>query len=232
MRGEKIVYFWHLFIQTNSFTLPMKLLRSTAFGKLYLLAGATVIAGVVVLSGCGKKADQAATGTDTTKTAMMAAQSPVERGSYLVNTVGGCNDCHTPWKMGAHGPEPDMSRMLSGHPAEMPMPPAPKISMPWMAAIGASFTAFAGPWGQSYAANLTPDSTGLGTWDEATFMLALRNGKHIGNGRPILPPMPWQNFAKMTDDDLKAIFAYLKSIPPIKNKVPDPIMAAPPTAMK
>jgi len=212
----------------------MKLVKFQALSKLYLFACAAAVAGLIAFSGCSKKTDEASVvpTIDPTKATEASAASPVERGKYLVNTVGGCNDCHTPWKMGPQGPEPDMTRMLSGHPAEMPMPPAPKLSMPWMAAAGATMTAWAGPWGVSYTANLTPDSTGLGTWDETVFMLAIRNGKHIGNGRPILPPMPWQNFAKMTDDDLKAIFAYLKTIPPIKNKVPEPIIAAPPTAMK
>lgn len=211
----------------------MKLVQFNALSKISLVACACAIAGVIALSGCGKKEAEAssAAGADNAKAAATTA-SPVERGKYLVNAVAGCNDCHTPWKMGAHGPEPDMSRMLSGHPADMPMPPAPKPNMPWMLSGGATMTAWAGPWGVSYTANLTPDSTGLATWDETTFMLAIRNGKHIGNGRPILPPMPWQNFKNMTDDDLKAIFAYLRTIPPVKNKVPDPIIAPPPTAMK
>ena len=207
----------------------MKLIKFQALSKLYLFAGAAALAGVVVFSGCGKeKTASAEKPAETTA----VAQSPAEHGKYLVNAVAGCNDCHTPWKMGPQGPEPDMTRMLSGHPAEMTLPPAPKLTMPWMAGIAATFTAFSGPWGVSYAANLTPDSTGLATWDETTFMLAIRNGKHIGNGRPILPPMPWQNFKNMTDDDLKAIFAYLRTIPPVKNKVPDPILLPPPTAMK
>ena len=210
----------------------MKLIKFQALSKIYLLLGAFVIVGVIGLTGCGKEKTASAEKPGETAAAATPAQSPAEHGKYLVNAIAGCNDCHTPWKMGPQGPEPDMTRMLSGHPAEMQMPPAPKLTMPWMAGIGATFTTFSGPWGVSYAANLTPDSTGLGTWDETTFMLAIRNGKHIGNGRPILPPMPWQNFKNMTDDDLKAIFAYLRTIPPVKNNVPDPIMIAPPTAMK
>ncbi len=209
----------------------MKLIKFQAFSKLYLLAGVAAIVGIVVFSGCGKEKTASAE-KSADATAATAEQSPVERGKYLVNAVGGCNDCHTPWKMGAHGPEPDMSLMLSGHPEKMAMPPAPKLDMPWLLSAGATMTAWSGPWGVSFSANLTPDSTGLGTWDETVFLLAIRNGKHIGNGRPILPPMPWQMLKNMTDDDLKAVFAYLKSIPPVKNKVPEPIIAAPPTAMK
>jgi hypothetical protein len=85
----------------------------------------------------------------------------IERGKYLV-TIMICNDCYTPYKMGPKGPEPDMSRMLSGHPEQMKMPPPPKPSGPWVASFAATNTAFAGPWGISYTSNLTPDkNTGL-----------------------------------------------------------------------
>src|SRR5215472_6073304 len=117
--------------------------------------------------------------------------SQVERGKYIV-AAGGCNDCHTPMKMGPNGPEPDMSRMLSGHPENVKIDKAPKLEGPWMAAASATFTAWAGPWGISYTANLTPDqNTGLGIWTEDMFIKAIREGKHMGTSRPILPPMPW-----------------------------------------
>ena len=88
-------------------------------------------------------------------------------------------------------------------------------------------TTWAGPWGVSYAANLTPDpTTGLGAWNEQMFIGALRNGKHMGSGRPVLPPMPWQAFRNFTDADLKAIFAYLRTLKPIKNAVPPPMPPA------
>jgi mono/diheme cytochrome c family protein len=149
----------------------------------------------------------------------------VKRGEYLV-TIGGCNDCHTPWKMGANGPEQDRSRMLSGHPQELVMPAAPQVSPPWAGSMSGTFTAWAGPWGVSFAANLTPDpDTGLGRWTVESFVEAMRTGRHQGRGRPIMPPMPWQNVSLMTDADLKATFAYLRSIPAIKNRVPDPIPA-------
>jgi mono/diheme cytochrome c family protein len=159
-------------------------------------------------------------------------ESQVERGKYLV-TVAGCNDCHTPLKMGPKGPEPDMSRMLSGHPAGFKVPPpvAPVPAGPWMAAVTTTMTAWAGPWGVSYTANLTPDEeTGTGAWDVNMFIKALRTGRHLGAGRPILPPMPWQSYSQMTDRDLEAIFAYLRTIPPIKNQVPDPIINEAPAA--
>jgi hypothetical protein len=149
------------------------------------------------------------------------AAKKIERGKYLV-TIMACNDCHTPFKMGPNGPEPDMSRMLSGHPEQMKMPPPPKPVGPWIAAGAATNTAWAGPWGISYTSNLTPDqNTGLGIWTEDMFLKAMRTGKHMGTSRDIQPPMPWPWIGKATDEDLKAIFAYLRSIPPIVNHVPD-----------
>jgi mono/diheme cytochrome c family protein len=148
----------------------------------------------------------------------------VERGAYLVRAMG-CNDCHTPWKMGPRGPEPDMTRALTGHPADVVMPPPPSLPpgpWTWMGAV--TNTAFAGPWGVSFTANLTPDpETGLGKWTADMFIAALRTGRHEGKGRPILPPMPAQMIAKLNDDDLKAIFAYLQSLAPVSNRVPQPI---------
>jgi hypothetical protein len=153
-----------------------------------------------------------------------AGAARIAHGEYLV-TIGGCNDCHTPWKMGARGPEPDMTRMLSGHPSALQMPPAPALPPgPWMGSVGVTMTAWSGPWGVSFTANLTPDKeTGLGDWTFEQFVQALRTGRHQGKGRPILPPMPYYNYAKATDDDLVAIFAYLRSIPAIHNRVPQPI---------
>lgn len=160
------------------------------------------------------------------------AGAAVARGKYLV-TIGGCNDCHTPLKMGAKGPEPDMSRMLSGHPERMVLPAPPRMApdAPWNWAGAASLTAFAGPWGISYASNLTPDqNTGLGIWTEEMFVKAMRTGRHMGQSRPILPPMPWHALAAMTDEDLKAVYAYLRSIPPLENRVPEAVIAEPPPA--
>jgi mono/diheme cytochrome c family protein len=160
--------------------------------------------------------------------AASSSDGAVKRGKYLVTAMA-CNDCHTPFKMGPKGPEPDMTRMLSGHPAEVKLSPPPKFNADWQWGGTGTMTAFAGPWGVSFTANLTPDKeTGLGNWTEEMFVTALRTGKHggVANGRPILPPMPWNWVAALNDADLKAIYAYLKSVPPIKNMVPSPI---PPT---
>jgi hypothetical protein len=143
------------------------------------------------------------------------------RGQYLVSIMS-CNDCHTPFKMGAKGPEPDMTRMLSGFPETSKLPPPPAPAGPWIWSGTGDNTAFAGPWGITYAANLTPDkNTGLGIWTEDMFVKALKTGKHMGTSREIQPPMPWPWIGKATDDDLKAIYAYLRSIPPLSNHVPD-----------
>lgn len=149
----------------------------------------------------------------------------VKRGEYLVS-ASGCHDCHTPHKMGAEGPEPDMSLALSGHQAgqQLPQPPAP--NGPWILAATGSFTAWAGPWGVSYTQNITPDAeTGIGSYTEEQFVMTIREGKKQGRGRALLPPMPWPAIRNFSDEDLKAIYAYLRTVKPIKNKVPDPIFA-------
>ena len=139
----------------------------------------------------------------------------------------GCNHCHSPTVFTPNGPVVDSSRILSGFPAGSPIPDIPQGTLgpeQWGALTTNDLTAWAGPWGISFAANLTPDEvTGIGAWLESSFINAMRNGKHLGNGRPILPPMPWQDIGQMTDDDLKAIFAYLNSLKPVNNMVPLPV---------
>jgi mono/diheme cytochrome c family protein len=127
-----------------------------------------------------------------------------------------------------------MSRALSGHPESVKMPEPPKAGQgPWLWNGAATNTAFAGPWGVSYARNLTPDNlTGIGIWSEEMFMTTIRTGRHWGVSRPILPPMPWFNYAKMTDQDLRAVYAYLRTLKPVKNQVPDAVLAPPPAASK
>jgi hypothetical protein len=154
------------------------------------------------------------------------ATSQVERGKYLV-MAGGCNDCHSPKVFTPAGPAFDTTRLLSGHPAGSQLPPFPKgVIGPtqWGAVTTNDLTAWYGPWGVSFAYNLTPDmQTGIGGWTEDMFIKTLRTGKFMGMSRDMLPPMPWQTIGQMTDDDLKAVFAYLKSLPPIHNPIPQPI---------
>ncbi|MBI3450175.1 MAG: diheme cytochrome c-553 [Acidobacteria bacterium] len=150
----------------------------------------------------------------------------IARGKYLAS-VGGCSDCHSPKVFGPKGPASDPARLLSGHPQGQKLPPMPAgLIGPngWGAVCNNDGTAWVGPWGTSFAMNLTPDmDTGIGGWNEAMFIRAIRTGKHMGEGRPILPTMPWAEFAEMTDSDLGAIFVYLKSLKPVANAVPNPV---------
>ncbi len=154
----------------------------------------------------------------------------IKRGQYLV-TIMGCGDCHSPKKMTPQGPAPDMDRFLSGYNSAVPLGTYDKNLVKtgqWVMFNGQN-TAFAGPWGVSFAANLTPDATGIGSWSFEQFTRAMRQGKFKGldNTRPLLPPMPWPGYAVMTDDDMQAVFTYLKSLKPISNVVPAAIPPAP-----
>ncbi len=156
---------------------------------------------------------------------MMSQDELIARGKYIV-TTGGCGDCHTPKIMTVNGPIEDTTRMLAGFPEGSSLPPLDvKMVAPgnWYA-TEMNLAAWVGPWGISYASNLTPDNeTGIGSLSEEMFIKTLREGKLMGVGRPLLPPMPWPTIGQMTNDDLKAIYAYLKSLPSIKNKVPEPV---------
>ncbi|NII27696.1 c-type cytochrome [Pseudoflavitalea sp. X16] len=198
--------------------------KGMLYGIIGLLAGTAVFFTV----GCGTQAEKKAATVPSSKE--LTTGELVTRGKYLV-TIGGCHDCHSPKKFGPKGMELDEEHLLSGHPAGSPLPPVdPRALKPghWLLFAG-DITAAVGPWGISYAANLTPDSTtGIGAWSETTFVKTLRTGKHLGQegGRPILPPMPWKMIGQMTDEDLKAVYTYLQSLPPVKNPVPAPV---PPT---
>ncbi len=165
------------------------------------------------------------------KKAADSQRALIERGLYMV-TAGGCNDCHSPKKMTPRGPVPDEARLLSGHPADEKLPPVPpNLFGPdkWGAITNNNLTGWVGPWGISYASNLSPDpETGTGVWNEELFIRIIRSGKFMGSGRDILPPMPWYEFARLSDADLKAIFAYLKNLKPVKNQVPAAFLAPPP----
>jgi hypothetical protein len=95
---------------------------------------------------------------------------------------------------------------------------------PWIVGTTGTSTAWSGPWGVSFTANLTPDpETGLGCWSYRNFRDTIRTGRHLGRGRAILPPMPIPMYKHFNDEDLEAIFAYLQSIPAIHNRVPEPL---------
>jgi mono/diheme cytochrome c family protein len=126
--------------------------------------------------------------------AEMTLTDKIARGREL-SFASGCNDCHTPG--GLYG-APDTTRMLSG-----------------------SDLGWEGPWGVSYARNLTPDTeTGIGRWSEADIVTALRQGRRP-DGSPVLPPMPWPGYAHMSDADAQALAAFIKSLPPVSHGVPD-----------
>lgn len=149
----------------------------------------------------------------------------VAQGQYLV-AIAGCDDCHSPKVYTERGPVPDASRRLSGHPAGSVLPNVPANAIgpdAWGAISTNDLTAWAGPWGTTFATNLTPHPDGLGLWTEQQFVNTLQTGLHLGVGRAVLPPMPWPAYSHMTDDDLRAVFAFLKTLPPVANLVPQPI---------
>src|SRR5262245_31113789 len=178
----------------------------------FLVLTLTLVSGILLRA--GEPAEPATSGSKA---------AAIERGKYLVN-FGSCNDCHTPWKLGPKGPEPDMTRELTGHPAGRKASPSPTLEGSWGIAAANTMTAWTGPWGVSFTANLTPDKeTGLGDWTEEMFIQTMRTGRHQGKGRAILPPMPWFSVNALSDEDMKAVFAYLQSLPPVHNRVPAPI---------
>lgn len=185
-----------------------------------------VLVAIGALSQCTPTPKEEAPSQGTaTVSAEALLKNKIERGAYLVNGMG-CDDCHSPKAMGAHGPEVIPELRLSGHQAGEQLA---KLNDPSVlkdyALFSQSFTAFLGPWGTSFAANLTPDETGIGNWTEAQFLKAIKEGKLKGmdTTRPLLPPMPWFVYKNLTDDDLKAMYAYLMTITPVKNAVPQPV---------
>jgi mono/diheme cytochrome c family protein len=123
-------------------------------------------------------------------------KAQIERGKYLVN-AGLCTDCHTPGNLRG---DPDMKRFLGGSDVGFEVPGL----------------------GVFHGRNLTPDKeTGLGNWSEEQIVTAFTTGIRP-DGRQLAPIMPYQAFSKLTKDDAYAIAVYLKTLTPIKNKVPGP----------
>jgi mono/diheme cytochrome c family protein len=147
----------------------------------------------------------------------------VERGEYMVEIMG-CHDCHSPKIMTEFGPVPDPDRLLSGHPANEKLPPVnAKTTQGWLL-FNMGGTAAVGPWGTSFSGNLTSDDSGIGNWTEEQFKRAITKGLYKGleGSRPLLPPMPWQNFKNISDADVHAIYTYLQSTKAVENVVPAP----------
>jgi len=183
-----------------------------------------IIVAAVILTAVLSTASLGASDTGGVEEQGVAADKSqqIARGKYLVDIMG-CHDCHTPTKMGDKGPEWDMSRALSGHPENVAVPPA-SIPAGYLALIGGTFTSFTGPWGTTFTKNLTPDKeTGLGDWTVEEFIATMKTGLERGKGRPVMPPMPVQNLKALSDSDIRSLFAYLQSLPAIKNRTPQPV---------
>lgn len=200
--------------------------------KKWIYGSFAIFLSLLVIAACNNtKTDEPA---KESKQIFGGFENQVKWGEHLVK-VGGCNDCHTPKKMGPNGPENDMSLMLSGHPSQMPAADFDKNEAAKKGLIVTqSFTAWTGPWGITYAVNLTSDPTGIGGWKEEQFVKCLHEKKWMGleGTRPLMPPMSMMPATEMSDDELKAIFAYLKSTPPVKNVAPDADLLPPPPSGK
>lgn len=161
---------------------------------------------------------------EATRKTVLEENPMIKRGEYLVRTMS-CNGCHSPKKMGPRGLEIISKTLLSGHQASEALPNIDKNTLQNWRLFNDSHTMGVGPWGISFAANITSDPTGIGNWTFEQFKTCLTEGysKGIKTNRMLLPTMPWKNFAKMDQADLKAIFAYLKSTKPVSNIVAENI---------
>lgn len=180
---------------------------------------------VVNLFGCQSNETKKMNTTQAESNTQVELDAKVALGKHLV-VIAGCHDCHTPKKMGPMGPELDMDLALSGHPSQQPIPDIDRKDLESKGiAATQTLTAWVGPWGVSFSSNLTSDPTGIGSWTEEQFFTALREGKSkgIATNRQILPPMPYEMIGKMTDEEISAVFAYLKSTKPVDNVVPQPL---------
>lgn len=195
--------------------------------KTPIVTGLACLSAMLLFSLCSPQPapEQTAQAAEPPKPNYGGFDSQEKWGEHLV-TICACHDCHTPKKMTDMGPVPDMDRALMGHPAGDPVPDVDRKAMESKGLVVTNdLTTWIGPWGVSFTANLTSDPTGTGNWQEEHFMTAIRHGKLKGieSGRSLLPPMPWDMYKNMTDDELKAIFAYLKTTKPINNVVPAPL---------
>lgn len=193
-----------------------------------IFSSVTVLAAVAIIISCTSSEAKDKATTDTAGSVFTPEN--VKHGEYLV-TVMGCDDCHSPKKFGPRGPELDLERRFSGRPEDAPTPKVDTAILKSWALMAHDLTAAVGPWGASFAANITSDATGIGNWSFDQFKTALRKGKYKGmeNARDLLPPMPWMQYKNLTDEDLRDVFAFLKSTKPVQNVVPAPI---PPQQLK
>jgi hypothetical protein len=195
----------------------LSIIKSNTMRKSFFIVS-MIVATTLYIAACNENKTAASKNSASDTTAM------IERGEYLVS-IGGCDDCHSPKRMGERGPELIPELRLSGFRQTGQLPPVDTTEvMKGWALFAPDQTAAVGPWGASYAGNITSDETGIGNWTEAQFINCLRKGKFKGldGSRPLLPPMPWVGYSKITDEDLKSIYYYLKTTSPVENIVPAP----------
>ena len=181
---------------------------------------------IVFINACNSQAPETKETTATAPT----AEDKIKEGERLVAALD-CEICHSPKRMGPQGPEVIPELRFGGHQAGSALPPYDEETLKagWVL-FAPDFTSMIGPWGQSYTANISSDSTGIGMWTEEQFKKVLREGKYKGmdNTRPILPPMPWDAYKNLTDEEISKVFAFLKSTKPVKNVVPTAKINPPP----
>jgi hypothetical protein len=119
------------------------------------------------------------------------ATEQVKHGWYLVR-LAQCNDCHTP--ADEHGNARTDMMFAGGQRMK-------------------------GPWGDVVTPNITAHPSGISHYDEAMFIKTMRTGRASGGVRDLNPLMPFSTFRNMTDDDLKAIFAYIHTVKPVRHNV-------------
>lgn len=185
--------------------------------KTFFVLAILAVGIITVVSACTDSAAK-----EESKVTALTDTELIKRGEYLVNAIG-CDDCHSPKTIGPKGPEIIHELRFSGYPSTRPVQKVDSnvVKQGW-ALFGPDLTSAVGPWGMSFAANISSDASGIGNWTEAQFFKAIREGKYKGldNSRPLLPPMPWFSYKNFSDEDIKAIFAFLKSTKPVENVVP------------
>jgi len=194
------------------------------FRSIGITVAIAVVAGVTIIACTNTTASEKTASPTETEVVALDSAGLVKRGDYLVNAMG-CDDCHSPKTFGPQGPQLIQELRFSGFPQDGKLPPidVEQVKKGWTL-MSPDLTSAVGPWGVSYGANITSDPTGIGSWTEEQFLNAIKKGKYKGldNSRPLLPPMPWFVYKNLTDEDLKAIFAYLKTTKPVKNVPPAP----------
>ena len=148
------------------------------------------------------------------------SQQQVQTGETLV-AQGKCNFCHTP-------DDAIDGKILYGHPANDKIPKIPNVpfgSQQWEEYVAnLDSTVWIAGDKIVFSANITPDKkTGIGTWSEEDFINTIRTGTHPGWKKDLNNPMPWLEYAKLSNEQLTSIYAYLMSLQPVNNKVPSPI---------